>query len=198
MRDRLGDPVAQVGRAALLDPAEPLGPLPVARLALGALGDPRHRGHDVGRVVADRRLTREHHGVRAVEHRVGDVAHLGPGRRRRVDHRLEHLRRRDDGRADLDAVPHDALLEVRHVLERAVDAEVAAGDHHRVGGGGDLGQIAERRRRLDLGHDPRANPDHRAELGDVLRVADERQRDVVDAGRGDRVGEHEIVGGRRA
>ena len=40
--------------------------------------------------------------------------------------------------------------------------------------------------------------DHAAELGDVVRVAHERQRDVVDARRGDRVGEHQVVGGRRA
>ena len=48
------------------------------------------------------------------------------------------------GRADLDAMPHDVLLEVRHVLERAVDAEVATGHHHRIGGGCDLRQVAQR------------------------------------------------------
>ena len=51
------------------------------------------------------------------------------------------------GRADRDAVADDLLLEVGHVLERAVDAEVAAGDHDGVGALGDLGQLAERRAR---------------------------------------------------
>ena len=37
------------------------------------------------------------------------------------------------GTPDRDAVADDPLLEVWHVLERPLDAEVAAGHHHRVG-----------------------------------------------------------------
>ena len=37
------------------------------------------------------------------------------------------------GTPDLDAVADDVLLQVGHVLQRAVDAEVAAGHHHGVG-----------------------------------------------------------------
>ena len=43
------------------------------------------------------------------------------------------------------------LLQVGHVLERAVDAEVAAGDHDRVGLVEDLVEVGERRGGLDLG-----------------------------------------------
>ena len=100
----------------------------------------------VHRVVADRRLARQHHGVGAVEDGVGDVADLGPGRRRRVDHRLQHLGRRDHRLADAHAEADDLLLQVRHVLEREVDAEVAARDHQRVGRRGD-GSAGRRRRR---------------------------------------------------
>ena len=74
--------------------------------------------------------------------------------------------------------------------------EIAAGDHHGVGGGGDAGEVAERRSRLDLGHDLRSVADDATELLDVARLADERQGDVVGAGRGHRLGELEILGGR--
>ena len=124
-----------------LEPAQPLRPLLVVRLRLGPLGDATHRGHHQRRVVPDRGLGRQHQRVGAVEHGVGDVADLGPGRRRRRHHRLQHLRGRDHRHAELDALPHDRLLQVRHVLERAVDAEVAAGDHDRVGHGEDLGEV---------------------------------------------------------
>ena len=191
-----GDPLADVAGLALLDSPEVVGPLAVAGLALGARRDPRHRRHDQRRIVADRRLGRQHHGVGAVEHGVGDVADLGARRRRGVDHRLQHLRRRDDRGALLDAVADDPLLQVRDVLERAVDAEVAAGHHHGVGGRGDAGEVAERRGRLDLGDDLRSVADDAAELLDVARPADERQGDVVGAGRGHRLGELEILGGR--
>ena len=68
------------------------------------------------------------------------------------------------GQADLDAVADDPLLQVRHVLQRAVDAEVAAGDHHRVGGLGDRGQLGERRAGLDLGDDAGPLADDVAQL----------------------------------
>ena len=71
--------------------------------------------------------------VGPVEHGVGHVAHLGPGRCRRRDHRLEHLRGGDDRHARLDAGPDDVLLHVGHVLQRALDAEIATGHHDGVG-----------------------------------------------------------------
>ena len=96
--DGAGDPVDRRHRrviVAALHAAQAGRPLAIARLALGALGDAAHRAHHADRVTTDRRLPRQHHGVGAVEHRVGDVADLGPRRRRRGDHRLEHLRRGD-------------------------------------------------------------------------------------------------------
>ena len=142
--DRLGDALAQVGRTGPLHPPEALGPLPVRRLGFGSLGDARHRGRHHGRVVADRGLPRQHDGVGPVEDGVGDVAHLGTGGQRGVDHRFEHLRRRHHRLADLDAVADDLLLQVRHVLERTVDPEVAAGDHHHAILVGDLRQRRDR------------------------------------------------------
>ena len=175
--------------------AEVIGPLRVVGLALGSLGDPRHRPHDVDRVDSDRRLARQHQGVGAVEHRVGDVADLGARRRRRRDHALHHLRRRDHRHAGVDAAPHDLLLHVRHVLERALDAEVAAGDHHRVGHGDDLVEVIDRRERLDLGDQAgRQRGDRVAHLGEIVGVTHERDREEVDALRRHRRGQHQVLG----
>ena len=46
-----------------------------------------------------------------------------------------------------------ALLDQRHVLERQLDAEVAAGDHHAVERVDDLAEVVDRLRLLDLGDD---------------------------------------------
>ena len=180
-----------------LEPAQPFRPLLVVRLGLGPLGDATHRGHHLRRSDPDRGLGRQHQRVGAVEHGVGDVADLGPGRRRGGHHRLQHLRGRDHRDAELDALPHDRLLQVRHVLERAVDAEVAPGDHDRVRHGEDLGEVPERRARLDLGDELGAIADDLADRRHVGRRADERHGDELDSGRRHRLGEHQVLLGRR-
>ena len=89
-------------------------PALVGRLALG---DPRHRGHHldrVDRVLADRGLLREHHRVGAVEDRVGHVGDLGARRARGVDHRVEHLRRRDRRTRERAGDLEQLLLDHRH------------------------------------------------------------------------------------
>ena len=129
-------------------------------------------------------LAGEHHRVGAVEHGVGDVGGLGARGRGVADHRLEHLGR-DDHRLGVAAgLLDDPLLQERHVLERALHAEVAARDHEAVEGLDDLVEVVDRLRLLDLG-------DHReqdallahdlAYVLDVLGRADERERDEVDA-----------------
>ena len=55
-------------------------------------------------------------------------ARVGSGR---VDHRLQHLRRRDHGLPTLERAGDDPLLQERHVGRPDLDAEVAARDHHR-------------------------------------------------------------------
>ena len=91
--------------------------------------------------------------VGAVEHRVGDVGGLGAGRPGRRDHRLEHLGGDDDRLGVAARLLDDQLLHDRHVLERQLDAEVAAGDHDAVEGVHDLVEVLDRLRLLDLGDD---------------------------------------------
>ena len=144
MGDGQRDPVAdRRASCARCMPPEPGGPLPVAGLGLGPPGDAVHRLDHGDRVVPDRGLGRQHQRVGAVEHGVGDVADLGAGGRRRRDHALHHLRGGDDRHAASTQWRMIALLQVRHVLQRALDAEVAAGDHHRVGLGDDLVEVGD-------------------------------------------------------
>ena len=69
------------------------------------------------------------------------------------DHRLQHLGRHDDRLGVAPGLVDDPLLQERHVLERALDAEVAAGDHDAVEGLDDLVEVVDRLRLLDLGDD---------------------------------------------
>ena len=57
------------------------------------------------------------------------------------------------GLASRRALLDGALLHERHVLERHLDAEVAAGDHDAVEGLDDLVEVVDRLRLLDLGDD---------------------------------------------
>ena len=137
---------------------------------------------------ANGRLRREEDRIGAVEDRVGDVAGLGAGRARGDDHRLEHLGRHDRRHAEVEGAPNELLLDDRHLLERQLDAEVAPGDHHRVGGPGDVVEVVDGGTGLDLGHDRQGRrAGQRPQLAHVVGAADERLRDVVRAqGRGTR------------
>ncbi len=159
------------------------GPTVVVELVVGALRDARHGRHRVHRVDTDRRLGREHHRARTVEHRVGDVGRLGARGDGRVDHRLEHLRGGDDGPSTGDALADDLLLEVRQLLDRELRAEIAACHHHRARGFDDAFEVLDRGAGLDLRHHERAAGVRLgAEATDVVCRAHERQRHHVDAG----------------
>ena len=92
--------------------------VPVADRRLDRACDAVHRRDRLDRVVADGGLGGEHHRRRAVEDRVRDVARLGSRRLGVLDHRLEHLRRRDHGLSGLEAAQDDLLLQQRHGRRR--------------------------------------------------------------------------------
>jgi hypothetical protein len=78
-------------------------------------------GHDLDRLdgePARSGLAREHDAVGAVEHGVCDVGRLGARRPRVLDHRLEHLRRRDDRLARVVALLDHHLLCEEDLLGR--------------------------------------------------------------------------------
>src|SRR6202161_1474914 len=74
----------------------------------------------------------------------GHVGDLGPGRPGRVDHRLEHLSGHDDRAGPLPGELDRQGLHGGHLLERELDAEVAAGHHDAVEGVHDVGQELDR------------------------------------------------------
>ena len=83
------------------------------------------------------------------------------------------------GRASAPDERDDLLLHDRDLLDRQLDAEVAARDHHAVRGAHDLLGARDRLRLLDLRH--QRQPRVLAQLDDLLGAADEAQRDDVDA-----------------
>ena len=104
----------------------------VAEARFDGARDPVHRRHCLDRILADRRLAREHHRRRAVQDRVRHVARLGARRLGLMDHRLEHLRRGDHRLSELERLVDDPLLDQGHDCGADLHPEVSAGDHHRV------------------------------------------------------------------
>ncbi len=105
---------------------------PTGGIDLGVADDQIERLHRPHRIRADRRLAGQHDRVDAVVDGVGGVADLGARRPRLGAHRLEHLRGDDHRDAERARAPRDFLLHARHPLERQLEAEIAARDHHGV------------------------------------------------------------------
>ena len=102
----------------------------VRRRALGLADDGGERLHGLRRPRADGRLARQHDRVGAFVHRVGGIADFG-ARGPRIDpHRLEHLRGDDHRTAGSPGAADDFLLDARDLLERHLEAEIAARHHH--------------------------------------------------------------------
>ena len=75
---------------------------------------------------------RQHDRIGAVIDGGRHVGGLRARRRRRLDHRFQHLRRDDHRLAGHAAGTDQLFLRARHVLGREFDAEIAARHHHRI------------------------------------------------------------------
>ena len=140
--------------------------------------------HALDGIFSDGGFAAEHDGIGLLEdgvRHVGDFRARGHGS---GDHRLEHVRRDDDGFAEADAVLDDAALDDRQIFHRAFDAEVAARDHDGVGLFDDFVEVFDGELILDLRDDARGAGmfvQHAAKLGDVARLAAKTERHHVHA-----------------
>ncbi len=142
-----------------------------------------HRAHGTHGVFADGRFGRQHHGVGAVHDRIRDVGDLGTRRRRRVDHRLEHLRCRDTDLVARARETDQPLLQTRHRRVADFDGEVAARHHDHVAGVDDGTDVRHGLGTLDLGHEVRVAAgcaQQPACFLDVLGIARERHRHEIE------------------
>src|SRR6266853_169412 len=97
-----------------------------------------------------RRAARQHDRVHAVVHGVRGIADLGARGPRLDRHRFENLRRQNDGNALPPRAPCDVFLRRRDALERHLETEVAARDHHALARRQDLVEMIERLRTFEL------------------------------------------------
>ncbi len=175
MRDRFANGLGD-GQAVALAAAPGLDK--VSHVAFGFDDDARHdRDRFVG-IFSAGGFGREHYGVGAVEDGIGHVAGFGAGGARVFDHRLEHLRRRDDGLAPGAGTADHVLLNDRDFFWGDFDAEIAAGDHDSVGGFEDLFQMIYSLGLFELGDN-----------GDVAAVGGNDVLDHADVGCGPNEGE---------
>ena len=144
-------------------------------------------GHDLDgtdRISAGSRLRREHDGRRSVVYRVRNVGDLGPRRTGIADHRFEHLGRRYHAFAEHTADGNELFLSCRDLLERDLDAEVSAGDHHAAADLADLKYVVDAGLVFNLRYDIDALAAvfiyETAHVLDVLTVRNERGGDVID------------------
>ena len=115
--------------------------------------DARHGLDGRNGILADRRLCREHDRVRPIEDRICDVGCLGASRSRTLDHRLQHLRGRDDRSGSGVRERNQSLLRKRNLFEGQLHAKIAARHHHHIAGLHDSGKVAHGRGLLDLRYD---------------------------------------------
>ena len=88
------------------------------------------------------------------------------------------------GKPERACAPDDLLLHARHLLERHLEAEIAARDHHALRDPQDGVEVVDRGRTLDLGDERRraAGPlDDLARTSDIFRRLHEAQRHEVHA-----------------
>ena len=104
----------------------------VVEARLDRTGDAIHHLDRLQWELADGGLTREHDRRGAVEDGVRDVRCLGARGLRLMDHRFEHLGCGDHRAAPLEGARDDPLLEQRHIGGADLDAEISAGNHHRI------------------------------------------------------------------
>ena len=124
----------------------------LSHIALGFDHDARHHSHCLAGIVAARGFRRKHDRIASVEDGIGHVAGLGPRGTRVFDHRLEHLRGRNYGLAPHRGAADHMLLNHRDFFRRHLDAQIAARDHHSIGGFEDLFEMVNRLRFFQLGN----------------------------------------------
>ena len=114
------------------------------------------RLHRADRIGAGRRLAGEHDGVGPFVDRVGRVADLGAGRAgaRRASTRAP-ASRQSTGRPSARALRMICFCTRGNLLERHLEAEIAARDHHALRDVRIAGEVLHGRRALDLGDERR-------------------------------------------
>mmetsp|Transcript_376 Transcript_376/g.756 ORF Transcript_376/g.756 Transcript_376/m.756 type:complete len:374 (-) Transcript_376:2875-3996(-) len=115
--------------------------------------DARRCHHRVNREHARGGLGAQHHAVRAVQHRVGNVRHLGACWAGVGVHGLEHVSGHNHRLASHLGLSEDLALGQSHLLGGDGHAEVASCNHDAVCGLNDVVHVAQPLARLDLGND---------------------------------------------
>ena len=151
MRDRVG--LALALHLHLLELVAGNAAAVIVDLGLGVDGDERHGLDGIDRILTNRGLARQHNGRGAVEYGVGDVRYLGAGRARVLGHRVEHLGGGDDPLAGRNSGLDQVLLNLGQLVERNLDAEVAARDHQAGALLEDVADVLNTLHVLDLGDD---------------------------------------------
>ena len=136
-----------------------------SRRDFGQHGDGLHR------ILPHGGLAREHHAIGPIQDSIRHVGCLRTGRSAVGCHGLEHLGCGDHGFSEQIRLPHQTLLNHRHLLNGYLDAEVSPCDHDPVRLLQDAFHSIQGPCALDLGDDEGSVPEffgRPANSGDVL------------------------------
>ena len=151
------------------------------RVLFDPFDDPAHDADGLQRIIAGRRLGREHQSIRTLIDCIGHIGGLGSRGRRRGGHGFQHLGRHDHRDAALARRADDHLLGDRHLFGVQLDAQVSTRDHHAVGVVHDRAELGQSLRLLDLGQAGRLAVHEPLQLGHVLGLLDEAESHPIHA-----------------
>ena len=142
-----------------------------------------HLVDSLGGVSSLGSLSRQHDAVRAIGNSVTDIADLGTGRARVLDHGFQHLGGADDGLSGNVAHGNKLLLSGKHLSGGDLDTKITASYHDTVSLAENFREVVKTLAVLDLGDDLNVLavlPKNLADVPDVLSTANEGGEDHVD------------------
>src|SRR6516225_657287 len=126
-----------------LEPLLAGGPWKFVDTRFRGFDDAGHHADRLDGILACRGFRGKHHGIGAVENRVGHIGSFRTRRARVFGHGFEHLRSGDYGAAEFTRSRDDVLLHHRHLLRIHFHTKVAAGHHYAIRDGEDLLEVLD-------------------------------------------------------
>ena len=92
-----------------------------------------HRLNRPDWILANGGFFGQHHGITAIQNRIGNICNFGSGRPWRIDHRHQHMGSRDNWFGLCICLSNELLLNLGHASKRRLNTEISPSDHDSIG-----------------------------------------------------------------